>query len=225
MTSKLPVTFKGAPLPVGFQGTPQQFEDALVARLSIESEEQFALFVVGDTAPTSNVGPWLKGGLVWYVWDPTTGSYIPEPKVPNFPFRGDLTADQDVVFGAALTISTDAVFTQTFDPNNVFGGSLFSAPVDGLYAINASIRMSILTPTPTPTLLQAQLKKNSFSMANDLANIGTLSGTQTGTVQINTVLSLLAGDAIGVFTTITTGAAGTIRLNKLGSFFCGYRVQ
>lgn len=52
--------------------------DAMVARLSIQSDESFSLFTIGSTAPTSNVGPWLKDGITWYVWDSVTGSYVPE---------------------------------------------------------------------------------------------------------------------------------------------------
>lgn len=78
MSTVLPVTFRAAPLPPSFSWTPQQYLDAIVARLSIQSDESFSLFTIGSTAPTSNVGPWLKNGITWYVWDAGTGSYIPE---------------------------------------------------------------------------------------------------------------------------------------------------
>lgn len=52
--------------------------DALVARLSAESEVEIAVFVTGSVEPASNVGPWLKDGTTWYVWDDVTGSYIPQ---------------------------------------------------------------------------------------------------------------------------------------------------
>lgn len=32
---------------------------------------------VGDDEPASNVGPWLKGGTMWYVWDVNTNRYVP----------------------------------------------------------------------------------------------------------------------------------------------------
>ncbi len=74
----LPVTFRGAPLPVDFSGTPQAFFDAMVARLSIQTDTNFSIFTIGSSAPTSNSGPWLKNGVTWYVWDAGTGAYIPE---------------------------------------------------------------------------------------------------------------------------------------------------
>lgn len=74
----VPVTFRVAPLPSDFVGTPQDFAEAMVARMSIESPTAISFFVSGPTAPTSNVGPWLKNGITWYVWDTATASYIPQ---------------------------------------------------------------------------------------------------------------------------------------------------
>lgn len=78
MATVLPVTFRASPLPSQFKGTPQQLLDAMVARLSIEGQDELSFFVTGSVAPTSDVGPWLKNGVTWYVWDVVTGSYIPE---------------------------------------------------------------------------------------------------------------------------------------------------
>lgn len=74
----LPVTFRSSPLPANFKGTPQQFLDAIVARLAIESQTDLSFFTTGSVAPTSDSGPWLKNGTTWYVWDVVTGSYVPE---------------------------------------------------------------------------------------------------------------------------------------------------
>jgi hypothetical protein len=57
---------------------PQELADAIAARLRISTQQTFALFVAGSTEPTSNVGPWLKDGVTWYVWDDNSGSYIPQ---------------------------------------------------------------------------------------------------------------------------------------------------
>ncbi len=78
MSTTLPVTFRGAPLNPEFTGNLQQFFDAIVERLSIESQDDLSFFVSGSVAPSSNVGPWIKDGLTWYVWDVITGSYIPQ---------------------------------------------------------------------------------------------------------------------------------------------------
>ncbi len=78
MPTTVPVTFRASPLPQNFVGTPQQFADALVARLAIEAQTQIAFYVTGSVAPSSDVGAWLKNGVTWYVWDVVTGAYIPE---------------------------------------------------------------------------------------------------------------------------------------------------
>ncbi len=78
MANQLPFIFRAAPLPTNFRGTPQQLLDAMVARLSAESETEIAVFVTGSVEPSSNVGPWLKDGVSWYVWDDVTGSYVPQ---------------------------------------------------------------------------------------------------------------------------------------------------
>lgn len=74
----IPVTFKASPLPQNFAGSPQQFLDAIIARISIEAQNSIAFFSSGSVAPSSNTGPWLKNGITWYVWDVGTGAYVPE---------------------------------------------------------------------------------------------------------------------------------------------------
>lgn len=69
-------------LNASFQGTPQQFADAIAARLSIITQEVFALFRVGTTEPSSDVGPWMDTSTsigIWKVWNPETGNYQPMP--------------------------------------------------------------------------------------------------------------------------------------------------
>ncbi len=78
MSTELPVVFRGSPLPNGWTGTPQEFLDAIVARLSIEAQSDISFFVSGAVAPTSDEGPWIKNGITWYVWDTVTGAYIPQ---------------------------------------------------------------------------------------------------------------------------------------------------
>jgi len=83
MPEQVPFSFRAAPLPINFKGTPQQFADALVARLMAWSESAIATFVAGSVEPSSNVGPWLKNGQSWYVWDVNTGSYVPQVLDPD----------------------------------------------------------------------------------------------------------------------------------------------
>lgn len=66
-----------APLPPDFEGDLQDFFDALIERMSIQSPAGTSFFVVGDVEPSSNVGPWLKNGDKWYVFSETEGRYVP----------------------------------------------------------------------------------------------------------------------------------------------------
>lgn len=77
MSTAVPLNFRASPIPAGWEGTPQEFLDLLVARLSAETTNTIAFFASGSVAPTSNIGPWLKNGTEWYVWDNGTAAYIP----------------------------------------------------------------------------------------------------------------------------------------------------
>jgi len=68
---------KLAPLPPSFVGTPQQFAEALVARLRITAPFGITTFLIGGSKPTSNGGPWLKDGNQWWVWDDNAADYVP----------------------------------------------------------------------------------------------------------------------------------------------------
>lgn len=219
-TPKLPLTFSASALPAGATYTPQQFLDAIVARLSINSEENYSIITVSNTLPTSNIGPVLLGGLEWYVWDPTSGAYIPIPKEPNYPFRADLTATQDQVFTVAGTLDTDLPFTEAFDPNNVFGTDAFHAPVDGYYQISVAARIAAIG-SPAPSSIYLELKKNGVPFGDNVA----LTPGYQGMYQINTVLQLTAGDSISAHVVSTATAAGTISIIKQGTMFSGFRIQ
>ncbi len=78
MANRLPVTLDFGTLPQTDQGyTPQQFANILGTNGAIFTEQEFALFVTGSTAPTSDVGPWLANGNEWRVWDDNVGAYVP----------------------------------------------------------------------------------------------------------------------------------------------------
>lgn len=64
-------------LPPDFNGDPQEFFEALVERMEIQSPVGTNFFVVGDAEPSSNQGPWLKNGDRWYVFDVDLGKYVP----------------------------------------------------------------------------------------------------------------------------------------------------
>ncbi len=77
MSQNIPLNFRLSPLPMQPM-TPQQFADAMVARLTAESTNTISFFASGSVAPTSNVGPWLKNDSTWYVWSNALGQYIPQ---------------------------------------------------------------------------------------------------------------------------------------------------
>lgn len=78
MSFQLPVSLDFGSLPDTGQGyTPQEFADRLGINARVFTEQQFALFVTGATAPTSDVGPWAANGNEWRYWDSGTGSYVP----------------------------------------------------------------------------------------------------------------------------------------------------
>lgn len=65
------------PLPADFRGSPQVLFEKIVERLDIQSPSGTNFFVVGDVEPSSNVGPWLKGGTQWWVFSTSAGRYVP----------------------------------------------------------------------------------------------------------------------------------------------------
>lgn len=77
MSNAVPLSFKVSPIPDTFRGTLNDFAQAFASRLSAETGYQISFFVTGNTAPTSNVGPWLRNGSEWWVWDNATADYVP----------------------------------------------------------------------------------------------------------------------------------------------------
>ncbi len=78
MGSPLPLTIDFGTLPANGQGyTVQQLADKLGTNGRIFTEQAFALFTTGATAPTSNTGPWAANGNTWYYYDSVSGTYKP----------------------------------------------------------------------------------------------------------------------------------------------------
>lgn len=67
---------QAGPLPSTFIGTPQDLFVAMIQRMKIMSPGGTNFIFIGDTAPVSNVGPWLRGKQ-WWVWDTGTKQYVP----------------------------------------------------------------------------------------------------------------------------------------------------
>lgn len=74
-----PVTFSismGA-LPPAWSGDPQALLNKAAELLEITPSEPWSSFSNGGSQPSSNVGPWLKDGLEWWVYDEDAGTYTP----------------------------------------------------------------------------------------------------------------------------------------------------
>lgn len=70
-----------ASLPEGFcPASMQELANAIASRLIISPSTEFNTFAIGSTAPASNVGPWLKDCLQWFVFDDATATYVPITK-------------------------------------------------------------------------------------------------------------------------------------------------
>jgi hypothetical protein len=68
---------QGAQLPAAFKGKPNDLFQAMLERMRIVSPFGTSFFVISDTMPTSNQGPWLRGGVAWWVFDPNLKTYVP----------------------------------------------------------------------------------------------------------------------------------------------------
>jgi len=73
-----------SPLSPTFAGTPQDLANEMLRRMKILSPSGVSFISTSDTMPASNVGPWLKGGTQWYVWDETLNTYVPLDISPSF---------------------------------------------------------------------------------------------------------------------------------------------
>lgn len=68
---------QGSHLPATFKGTPDDLFVAMLERMKIVSASGVSFFVVGDIEPSSNLGPWLKNGTQWWVFDAELKRYVP----------------------------------------------------------------------------------------------------------------------------------------------------
>jgi hypothetical protein len=71
-------------LPATFKGSPNDLFSEMIKRMKILSPSGTNFIFIGDTEPTSNVGPWLKNGTQWYVWDTATKKYVPQDISASF---------------------------------------------------------------------------------------------------------------------------------------------
>lgn len=87
-SSAIQLNVSVASLPEGFcPATIQEMANVIGSRFIISPSADFNTFAIGSTAPASNVGPWLKDCLEWFVFDDATATYIPENSVSSGGFK------------------------------------------------------------------------------------------------------------------------------------------
>jgi microcystin-dependent protein len=91
MSTIIPVNFTVGAFPVGFKGNCQDFANALAERLKGTinlgtSGGPIFQAQYGGVQPSTDQGPWWKGGTDLYVFDPATGQY--QPMEDQFPVGG-----------------------------------------------------------------------------------------------------------------------------------------
>lgn len=100
-----PVEFyiEAGTLPTDFQGTWAEFVALLPDLVSVSPDSDWTSFVVGNTEPTSNLGPWLKTsstGGEWFVWSSADAGYV--PLTVNLPDIPDNSIDGKVLMGGTV---------------------------------------------------------------------------------------------------------------------------
>ena len=70
-----PFEIRAGNLPLGFNGTWQDFVDQLPNLLDITVADGFSTFVTGGVTPSSNQGPWFQNGTTLFVWDNDLAAY------------------------------------------------------------------------------------------------------------------------------------------------------
>lgn len=80
----------------------QEALDTLIALIAVTPNQNYATFVTGSQAPTSDQGPWLKDGTEWFIWDNSLGMYVKMEvtgafnSVQIFDLSGNYTVPADI---------------------------------------------------------------------------------------------------------------------------------
>lgn len=98
MAEILQLAVQGAPLPPNFIGSPQAFYEAILENMRVLFPTGQNSFVISDTEPTTNVGPWFNTSTdpaTLYVWDEDDKRYVPQNITAAWPFTISATAPAD----------------------------------------------------------------------------------------------------------------------------------
>lgn len=148
---------QASPLAATFKGTPNDLFVEMLRRMKIVSPSGTNFIFIGDNEPTSNVGPWLKGGTKWYVWDESTKRYVPVDisDSTTIPFHVGATTPTDSTPPFWLRTTLDATDTS---PNS-FGEPLSWYLFDGTAWVPFN---SLVLAGPTASRPAAPLEYQQF---------------------------------------------------------------
>lgn len=111
-----------APIPATFKGTPQEFSEEMVRRMAIVSPTGTNFIFIGDTEPSSNVGPWLRNGTQWWVFDDEIKRYVPldisESEKTWFHYQSTVPTTSDPPVWLRITAQNKPVGWYVFDGTN-----------------------------------------------------------------------------------------------------------
>lgn len=176
-------------LPEGFcPETMQALGDAIVSRIIVTPNTSFTSFAIGPNAPTTNVGPWLKDCLQWFVFDDATATYVPIAK-GGFDSVSYYTATNTFVV-------PDNIYKIKIHAWGGGGGAADSGGAASSGGGGGSYGMSVVVVVPAQNI--------GFTIGAGGAN-GNPSGSAGGNT---TILGMTAGGGAGGSNAGTTGAAG-----------------
>lgn len=152
---------------------------------------------------------------------------IPSGAIGESIFKATPTANQDVVFGGAGTMTGDVTLgTEVFDPDGVFASNEFTVPAggEGFYQLNGSLGASVSAGAPTDVDMRAYFGIN--GAPGDSFDDSPISTSLAGRVLVgSSIVYLNVGDTVSLYYSFTLDAAGTVRITPAGTFLAGYRVR
>lgn len=206
MANTIPLTFRSAPFPEGYEADPETFKNDLVARLYAESGESISFFASGSVAPSSNVGPWFKNEEEWYRWDNGTGQYVPiVVNQESLRYIASQTAPDQTKYTFWIELNADG---KAIDIKYYSGGAWKSIFEDKFAQYSTTTQMntaisSAISGIPASVVGQGLFKAR---MATQQDIVFAAPDTQTGTVSLGTVVSNPDGYFSGNnFTAAATG--------------------
>lgn len=157
------ITVTAAPLPANWMGTPQQLLEWFIENIEVSVDG--SSFVISDTQPQGNQGPWLKDGTQWWVWDDDTSTYIPldlSASVSDEIYIGDI-AD------GAPDSDTYSLWLQT-DGSAVNGLFWYAGGTAGWVTqpkelVNSAVELPMLAPQATGSLITFDGNQNPVLLA------------------------------------------------------------